>query len=699
MSTIESKRLSADSGQSAITGALVMLAGAASSAWAGGEQALPVVTVVGQSAVQVGVADSANVGKVTQKQLEERTVYRPGELLEAAPGLIVSQHSGEGKANQFYLRGFNLDHGTDLRTTVDGMLVNSRSHAHGQGWTDLNFVIPELATGLEYKKGPYYAEEGDFSSAGAVRLKYADRMPQGQYSLSVGQGGHRRALAADSTALAEGHLLYALEAMHNDGPFVHPDDYRKFNAVLRYSREYDSSGGFNLTAMAYKGQWNSTDQIPQAAIDSGLIRGRFDAMDPTDGGKSHRYSLSGSWRRFDEDSSTYANAYVVRSGLRLYSNFTYFLDDPVRGDQFAQPDDRTTTAFNLSRQWPMAIGSHESDNTIGLQVQNDSIVNALQNTQARAIVSQTRADKIRETSAAIHYENRTAWKPWFRTVAGVRADSYDVNVRSDNPLNSGTARQTLASPKLNLIFGPWSGTEYYVNMGRGFHSNDARGMTITVDPKDPQAASSRPSKVTPLARSKGFELGVRTSPIPGLQTSLTLYRLDFASELVFVGDAGTTSASRPSRRTGFEIANYYKLNDWLTIDGDVAFAQARFRDDDPIGRRIPGAVEGVASLAVAVDKLGPYYGQFQWRYFGPRPLTEDNAVRSQSTIGLNGHVGYRFNKNVRVELQGFNLANRKASAIDYYYSSRLTPTGDAQDAVHFHPIEPRSFRLALIAHF
>jgi hypothetical protein len=681
---------------SAIGCAFVSLGGAGTCAWAGGEQSLPAVTVIGQSVSQVGLADSASVGMVTQKQLEERTVYRPGELLEAAPGLIVSQHSGEGKANQFYLRGFNLDHGTDLRTTVDGMLVNTRSHAHGQGWTDLNFIIPELATGMEYKKGPYFAEEGDFSSAGAVKLRYADVLREGRYSLSVGQDGYRRALAADSTPFKDGNLLYAFEAMHNDGPFVHPDDYRKFNAVLRYSQKFGSTGGFNLTAMAYEGKWNSTDQIPQSAIDTGVISGRFDAMDPTDGGKSHRYSISGSWQRFGEDSTINANAYVVRSGLRLFSNFTYFLDDPVHGDQFAQPDDRTTTAFNISRKSSGVIGAYETENTIGLQFQNDSISNALQSTQAREVVSVTRADHIRETSLALYAENATVWNRWFRTTAGLRADSYRMRVASDNALNSGSSSQTMVNPKLSLVFGPWSSTEYYVNMGGGFHSNDARGATITVDPKDPATPAN---KVTPLVRSKGFELGIRTSPIPGLQTSLSLYRLDFASELVFEGDAGTTSAGRPSRRTGFEVANYYKLSDWLTIDGDIAFAHARFRDADPVGDRIPGAVEGVASLAVAVDNIGRWYGEFQWRYFGPRPLIEDNSVRSKSTIGLNGHIGYKFNDKVRLELEGFNLANRKASAIDYFYSSRITPTGAAQDAIHFHPIEPRSFRLSLLAHF
>ena len=329
--------------RTAVTWAVISIL-SGSRAWAGGTQELEKVVVMGTATSLVGVADSANVGTVTQKQLEARTVYRPGELLEATPGLVVSQHSGEGKANQFYLRGFNLDHGTDLRTTVDGMLVNQRSHSHGQGWTDLNFVVPELATGLEYKKGPYYAGEGDFSSAGAVSLKYANTLDQGIASVGFGQNGFRRVLLADSPKLGGGNLLYALEAMHNDGPFVHPDDYGKINGVLRYS-EGDAANGFNVTAMGYRAKWNSTDQIPKRAVDAGQL-GRFDAIDPSDGGKAHRYSVSGAWARSDASSSTRVNAYLIDWQLNLFSNFTYFLDDPVNGDQFNQPDRRRTTGLN-----------------------------------------------------------------------------------------------------------------------------------------------------------------------------------------------------------------------------------------------------------------------------------------------------------------------------------------------------------------
>lgn len=654
---------------------------------------LPSVTIESSRTSQLEIGETANTGVVTQEQLDARTVYRPGELLETTPGLIVSQHSGEGKANQFYLRGFNLDHGTDLRTTIDGMLVNQRSHAHGQGWTDLNFLIPELATLLEYRKGPFYAAEGDFASAGAVHITYADKLDKGIASIGLGQNGFRRTLLADSPKFGSGNLLYALELFHNDGPFVVPDDYRKINGVLRYSQG-TAANGFNVTGMAYTGRWHATDQIPARAVSAGTL-GRFDGIDQTDGGQAERYSLSGGWRQTTGSGATTANAYVIANRMRLFSNFTYFLTDPVNGDQFSQPDRRVTTGLNVSHTWSTPFGGMESDTTVGLQLQNDNIHNALQTTVARQVIGTTRQDHIVEGSAGVYVENATRWLPWFRTVAGLRADAFRFDVRSDRPENSGRANDQQFSPKLNLIFGPWAKTEYYVGLGRGFHSNDARGTTITTDPSTGAPAD----RVTPLARSKGVELGVRSELIPGLQSTFSVYRLDVASELLFVGDAGTTEAGRPSRRVGFEFSNYYKPTRWLTIDADVAFARARFRDVDLAGDRIPGAVEGVASFAAAVDNVGPWFGALQLRYFGPRPLLENNSVRSRSTATLNGRIGYKFTTSTRVELEGFNLTNRKASAIDYYYESQLRGEAAPVADVHFHPIESRSFRVNLVHRF
>ena len=641
----------------------------------------------------LGEAGTANEGVVTQQQLDARTVYRPGELLEAVPGLIVSQHSGEGKANQFYLRGFNLDHGTDLRTTIDGMLVNQRSHSHGQGWTDVNFLIPELASMLDYRKGPFYSAEGDFSSAGAVNVKYANSLDQGIASFGVGQNGYVRTLLANSPKWRDGTVLYALELMHNNGPFTVGDNYRKRNGVLRYS-EGSEGNGFNVTLMGYSAKWHATDQIPLRAVQAGTL-GRFDAVDQTDGGEASRYSVSGAWRQSTGSNSSQVNAYLIRSRLDLFSNFTYFLDSATNGDQFAQPDRRTTAGINASHSWTANLLGRTTENTVGVQFQNDNINNGLYSSVARQIISTTRADRIVERSLGLYFENTTQWTEKFRSVAGARVDTFSFNVNSNTLANSGNTSASKVSPKLNLIFGPWSKTEFYASNGLGFHSNDARGTTLTQDPKTGNPAD----KVPPLVRSKGLELGMRSELITGLQSALSVYSLDFDSELTFQGDAGTTRAGRASRRTGFEFSNYYKPYRWLTVDADIAFAKARFRNDDPVGNRVPGAVEGVASVALAVDGLGPYFGALQIRYFGPRPLLENNSVRSKSTATLNGRIGYRFNPKLKIELEGFNLTNRRDSAIDYYYASQLKGEAAPVNDIHLHPIETRSFRLTLVANF
>lgn len=678
---------------------LFLTAGIASAVFAEDIQTLDVVEVVDSAENVVGTADSANEGTVLKKQLDARTVYRPGGLLEIMPGLIVTQHSGEGKAGQYYLRGFNLDHGTDLRITVDGMLVNQRTHGHGQGWADLNFLIPELVGSMQYKKGPYYAEDGDFASAGATNLNYVNTLKQGIAVATAGQNGYSRALLADSSGIGNGSLLYALEYLHYDGPWTSPEDFLKLNGVLRYSIGSEENG-FNITAMAYKSEGNATNQIARRAVDSGLIS-RFDSLDPSDGAETSRYSLSSSWQRAGGSSVTKANIYMIAHELDLYANVTYFMDDPVNGDQFKQSDRRVMTGFNTSHVWLTNWGGHEAENTIGIQLQNDNIFVGLDKTKQRRTLSVVRFDHVVESSAGIYFQNSLRWTEKFRTVAGLRSDFYQARVDSDNSANSGMLSDSITNPKLSIILGPWIQTEFFINMGGGFHSNDVRGTTITTTP-GAGVGANLPAKKSPLlVRSRGYELGARTAAVSGLQSSLALYVLDFDSELVFIGDAGTTSPGRPSRRIGFEFANYYTPTAWLTIDADISYAQARFTAADPAvsGYHIPGAVEGVASLSAAVDNLGPYFGSLQLRYFGPRALIEDNSVRSKATTSLNGRIGYKLEKNLALALEGFNLLDNRASAIDYYYESQLKGEAEPVADIHFHPIEPRSFRLNVVYYF
>ncbi len=661
---------------------------------AAGVPTLDEVVVKAKSNNLIGSANSANEGTVLKKQLDQRVVYRPGELLESVPGLIVTQHSGEGKANQYFARGFNLDHGTDLRISVDGMLVNQRSHGHGQGYTDLNFLIPELASGLQYQKGPYYADQGDFSSAGAVSIGYLNKLPSGIANFSVGNQGFMRGLVANSRDMGAGTILYAVELNTKDGPWVTKENYKKFNTVLRYSQNTGNTR-FNITAMGYGANWNSTDQIPERGVSSGLIP-RLGAVDPSDGGESHRFSLSGALQHTSDYGITKANVYVIHSNLALFSNFTYFLDDPVNGDQFSQLDKRFQTAFNLSHAWVNNVAGFAVENTVGVQVQNDVIENGLLSTKQRHTLSTTRRDHILQNSAGLYYQNSVQWLEKFRSVTGVRSDFYWFDVKSNNSVNSGQQYDSMTNPKLSFIFGPWAKTEYYINYGSSFHSNDARGTTTTIDPKSGDPVG----RVNPLVRSTGYEAGLRTAILPGLQASVAFFRLDLASELLFVGDAGTNEASRPSKREGVEVSAFYMPNNWLTVDVDYALAKARFTGSDPAGNRIPGAIQGVGKAVIAVDNIGPLFGSIQFRYFGKRPLTEDNSVQSNHTMTLNGQIGFKIDKKVRVILQGFNLLNTHAHAIDYFYTSRLPgePAAGIDDR-HFHPIETRSFRVSLVANF
>jgi outer membrane receptor protein involved in Fe transport len=663
------------------------------SAWGGGVQTLETVEVVDSAENPIGMADAASQGTVGAKQIENRPLLRPGELLEAVPGVIVTQHSGDGKANQYFLRGFNLDHGTDLAVTVAGMPVNMPTHGHGQGYADLNFLIPELVSRLQYKKGPYYADEGDFSAAGAVRIDYAESLKAGIAELSGGTDGYRRLLAADSVRAGEGRLLYAAEYFHNDGPWEVPEHYRRLNAVLRYSQG-DAANGFNLTGMAYQGKWDSTDQVPQRAMDSGLI-GRYGSLDPTDGGDTHRYSLSGEWRRSGANDVTRASAYAIDYRLNLFSNFTYYLDNPAQGDQFEQADERRVVGADLSHAWLGKLAGRDSEHLVGARFRRDAIRVGLYGTEGRQRWATTRDDRVKQSCFSLYYQNTTQWLEKFRSVAGLRGDFYRFDVDSSLAANSGRTSDHITSPKLSLIFGPWARTEYYLNLGYGFHSNDARGTVIALDPKTLAAAD----RVTPLVRARGTEIGLRSAIVPHLQSALSLWRLDIDSELLFVGDAGTTEPSRPSRRTGIEWANYWTPASWLTMDADLALSRARFSDNDPAGNRIPGAIEKTLSVGATVEDFRRYFGGLRLRYFGPRPLIEDDSVRSKSSTLVNARIGYKFDRRVKLALDVYNLFDREVSDIDYYYPSQLRGEGVPVWDVHSHPAEPRSWRLSLVLNY
>jgi outer membrane receptor protein involved in Fe transport len=665
------------------------------------EVRLPPVTVQGNYVNGIGTSDAASEGAVTSRLIESRPTLRAAEVLEFVPGVIVTQHSGDGKANQYFLRGFNLDHGTDFATFVDGMPVNMPTHAHGQGYSDLNWLIPELVTRIDYRKGPYYADEGDFSSAGAAHISLFHELANGVASLTAGEHGYERALVSRSMPLAAGTLLYAVEAAHNNGPWDNPERFHRANGVLRYSwGETDARS--SITAMAYSAAWNATDQVPQRALDRGLV-GRFGAIDPSDGGQTSRRSLSYNTERHLEDGVFKANAYAIESRLDLFSDFTYNLDNaspPANADQFEQAEHRRVAGGGASRSFNTHIGSSDSTNTLGAQLRQDRIDPVgLYGSLDRVRLATTQESRVRETSVGLYAQNSTQWASWLRSAAGLRWDRFLFDVDSSIPANSGTAAASLASPKIGFVFGPWRKTEYFFNGGLGYHSNDARGVTETVSPKELLPARAAPA----LVRTRGGEVGMRTGIVPGLETSVAIWQLALASELVFAGDAGDTQASGASRRRGIEINNHYVAASGLLLDADVSVSRARFNqaqgDAPHAGRFIPGSVDTVVSLGATVVDRGPWFGHLQLRYFGPRPLIEDNSQRSHGTTLAYLRVGYKFSRELKVALDVFNLFDRKASDIDYFYSSRLPGEAIGVADVHFHPVEPRTMRLTLTANF
>ncbi|NBT64376.1 MAG: TonB-dependent receptor [Betaproteobacteria bacterium] len=505
------------------------------------------IVVFGHYANDIGSSDSASQGVIGPELLSNRALLRPAEVLEYIPGMVVTQHSGDGKANQYFLRGMNLDHGTDFATTVNGVPINMPSHGHGHGYSDLNVLIPELVSRIQYRKGPYFAAEGDFSSAGSASIMYRSQLDKPIAAVSVGQRGYLRAIAAGSREIADGvTLLAAVERLNNDGPWTTPEGLRKANLLFTVSGGTPREN-WSTSLSAYSAYWNSTDQVPQRLIDAGSYLGRpfgrFDSLDPSDGARTSRLSLSGNWQRSRDDQITALQWYLIKYDLDLYSNFTYALDRA--SDQFAQKDHRSVLGANAFRTWISDLGSERSMlNTLGVQVRQDQIRVGLFDTVQRQIEGAVRDDRVRQTILGIYGQNELKWTSWFRTLAGIRADQLQADVTSFVLAeNTGSASAFKVSPKMSMIFGPWHKTELFVNAGRGFHSNDARGMVARIDPK----TGLEVDRVPGLVSSRGREIGVKTEVIPHLQSAIAFWKLDFDSELV--------ATRRPAGQAGAQASN------------------------------------------------------------------------------------------------------------------------------------------------
>nr|WP_256489408.1 TonB-dependent receptor [Pleionea sp. CnH1-48] len=645
------------------------------------------MVIVGRSDKRLGEDISASQGSISRGEIEQRPVLRTGEILEFVPGMVATQHSGSGKANQYFLRGFNLDHGTDFSTSVESMPVNMRTHGHGQGYTDLNFIAPEFVQRIDYRKGPYYAEDGDFSAAGTARFHLANDFERSMLQLELGQDNYQRSVIAHELApSANKRLLVGWENHSYDGPWsTIQEDVKKNNALLKFVSDTDSRL-FTITFLGYENRWNAADQIPQRAVSQQLID-NLGSLDTDVGGKSSRYSLSA---HFD-NGDWVADAYFVDSELLLFSNFTYFLDDPVNGDEFEQVDDRRILGGELKRLFTTDIGDNHIHQTVGLQYRFDDIKNVgLHKTQQRQRLSTVREDSVEESSISLFWKGDIDFTDALMANLGIRYDHLDVKVNSDNPLNSGSADDGLLSIKAGLKYQLNSQLYSYFNIGQSFHSNDARGATITLDPVSGDAAD----KVDLLVRGEGAELGLYYAQQDQYNLSLSLWFLELDSELLFVGDAGNTEAGRASRRQGLEFTGYYWFNKAFSADVELAWSHARFRETaDGEGNRIEGALPFVASVGINWSPADNWRTSLRLRHFGKRPLDSFAEQESDDFTVTNFAITHTLSS-WQIDVKVLNLFDSDDHDIDYFYASRL-PSEDAAgiEDNHFHPIEPRTMRV------
>ena len=651
------------------------------------------MVVTGKAENLLSQAATSSEGHADFMEIAQRPLARRSEILEVVPGMVTTQHAGGGKATQYFMRGFNLDHGTDFAVSVERMPINMRSHAHGQGYADLNGLLPELVKSVDYTKGTYTARNGDLSTAGSADFVLWEALPQGIAAVEIGEHNYYRMLLAESFTLGAGTLTLGGEWNTYDGPWEREENFQRWNAFARYFQG-DEENSLSITAMGYGGEWDSSDQIPLRAVQNGSL-GLFGNLDDSNGGESQRHSLQFDLKTTKGTEVTRYSAYGVFYDLDLFSNFTYFLDDPMRGDQFEQQEERVIFGGEIVREWQdRQLFGREAEFAAGFQTRHDLVNDiGLYKTERRERHNTVRVDDIYESSYGVFGESTVKWNSWFRTVAGVRADAFYFDVTSDNAANSGDEWSGIVSPKLSAIFGPWKETELYVNLGTGFHSNDARGVNNTVDPTtgDPLPG------VDPLVRTIGGELGVRTQVIPTLTSTLSLWWLDSDSELVYVGDAGLNEAGPASRRFGIEWTNYWRPCDWVSVDGEIALTHARFRDvgaDD----RIPNSIPVMFSGGIALGHEEGFFGSMRARAFVGRPLEESGDIEGKNTFTLNAQVGYR-TKDWEVALECLNLLDREDNDIEYYYPSQLSTEAAPVDDIHFHPAEPRMVRVKMTYRF
>lgn len=648
--------------------ALALTTIVSSTAVAADNEVLDEVIVFARGEALIGTADAASEGAVGGADLSVRPLLRVAELLEVVPGLIAVQHSGSGKANQYFLRGFNLDHGTDFTAYIDDVPMNLRTHGHGQGYLDVNGLIPETIDRIDYRKGTYRADAGDFSMAGSSfmsTIKQVDPF----IAAEAGEYGWQRLAAGTSIDAGEGTLMFAGQLKTYDGPWELPEDLKHESVWGKYAQPTDF-GQLELSLSGYHATWHPSEQIPERAIGTAVCEDAYCALDPTAIGETLRWIGTARLLGDDWRASLYAQYY----DWNMLSNPTYDY-------QINQFDRRWIAGGRYEHSYE--LGPKLALNA-GTEFRYDDIGNVgVEHTQGRQFVEAIARHAVQEGSLSVYSE--ATWTPLerLRVTGGLRGDVYNFDVRARiDGLDAGSESDSIVSPKLTLAWTPTEHVELYGNWGRGFHSNDARGVVNTTTP------------IQALSKGEGQELGVRFE-LGSARLTTTYWWLDLDSELKFVGDSNSVEPGNATKRRGYEVVGFWRPIDWIALDAVWTGSHARYVNS-PGEDYVAGAVENAGELGLSAI-LDQWEASLRVRYLGEYPLIEDNSQRADAETMVNLRGAWKPGR-ITVYAELLNVFDEHGKDIVYYYGSNvagLDPVGEQVDGYMSRVAEPRTVRAGI----
>lgn len=627
--------------------------------------------------------DALNI--LAEVNLKTNPVTSSQEILQKVPGLFIGQHAGGGKAEQIFLRGFDIDHGTDINITVDGMPVNMVSHAHGQGYADLHFVIPETIDNIDFGKGPYEASQGNFATAGYVNFKTKDRLKNNQVQLEVGQFNSQRFLGMLNFLKTDKHNLYlATEYSLTDGYFESPQNFYRFNSMLKYTGQLSDKDRLQLTASHFSSEWNASGQIPQRLVDNGTIT-RFGAVDDTEGGNTSRTNFLLDYSKTITNNSFIKNtAYYTLYDFELYSNFTFFLNDPINGDQIRQRENRQLFGWTSAYHQEANIGDAAVYNTAGVGFRNDqSFDNELSNTlNRRTTLSSTQFGNINETNV-FAYVNSNISLGKLTINPALRYDIFRFGYEDflQNEFQTAAISKTILSPKLNILYNQTDALQLYLKLGKGFHSNDSRVVV-----------AQNGEEILPAAY--GSDLGFIWKPKPNMLLNVGGWYLLSEQEFVYVGDEGVVEPSGQSQRYGVDISVRHQPLSWLHYNLDANYTVARAIDELEGESYIPLAPDLTVAGSVSITHPSGFYQSTSVRYLDNRPANEDNSIVAKGYTVVDANMGYQWKRfDVGISIQ--NLLNTEWNETQFATTSRLSYEVAPVEEIHFTPGTPFSLRAKL----